>query len=281
MKNCKNCGAAAPNSTSLHSFTCDFCGTKNVDEEYFKELARNSDLGKSNRFMQLGLNSFESDEFIDAEKHFESSVIENDKNPEVWIYLALCKANLIKASNFNKAIKGLNDAISRASSIDDSSEVVTLGKIALANCLVTKIQIISDHYFETADKTFVAYGGDKNAAIAATDDLISGLEKIQTLQSYQISADVQYTELLVSALVKSKSYELKGVLSPELNGHIQNLMTTLLDIYDRNQEVVKLEISSWNENATGVIKLINENRPNNKLLVPKETAKGFLSKFFS
>jgi hypothetical protein len=58
-------------------------------------------------------------------------------------------------------------------------------------------------------------------------------------------------------------------------------MTTLLDIYDRNQEVVKLEISSWNENATGVIKLINENRPNNKLLVPKETAKGFLSKFFS
>lgn len=281
MKNCKNCGAAAPNGTSLHSFTCEFCGTKNVDEEYFKELARNSDLGKSNRFMQLGLNSFESDEFIDAEKHFESSIIENDKNPEVWIYLALCKANLIKASNFNKAIKGLNDAIYRASSIDDSSEIVTMGKIALANCLLTKIQIISDHYFETADKTFVAYGGDKNAAIAATNDLISGLEKIQTLQSYQISADVQYTELLVSALVKSKSYELKGVLSPELTRHIQNLTTTLLEIYDGNQEVVKLEINTWGENATGVIKLINENRPNNKLIEPKETAKGFLSKFFS
>jgi hypothetical protein len=281
MKNCKNCGAAAPNGTSLHSFVCEFCGTKNVDEEYFKELARNSDLGKSNRFMQLGLNSFESDEFIDAEKHFESSIIEDDKNPEVWIYLALCKANLISASNFDKTIKSVKDAIYRASSIDDSSEIVTLGKIALANCLVTKIQNISGHYFDTADKTFVAYGGDKNAAVAASNDLISGLKKIQSLQSYQISADVEYTELLVSALVKSKSYELKGVLSPELLGHIQYLMTTLLDIYDRNQEVVKLEISSWGDNASSVIKLINENRPNNKLIEPKSTTKGFFSKFFS
>jgi hypothetical protein len=58
-------------------------------------------------------------------------------------------------------------------------------------------------------------------------------------------------------------------------------MTTLLDIYDRNQEVVKLEISSWGENASSIIKLINENRPNNKLIEPKSTAKGFLNKFFS
>jgi len=281
LKNCKNCGAAAPNGTSLHSFSCEFCGTKNVDEEYFRELARNSDLGKSNRFMQLGLNSFESDEFIDAEKHFESSIIENDKNPEVWIYLALCKANLIKASNFNKNIKGVKDAIYRASSIDDSSEIVIFGKIALANCLVTKIQNISGHYFETADKTYVAHGGDKNAAIAASHDLISGLEKIQSLESYVISSDVEYVGLLVSALVKSKSYESKGVVSPELHSLIQHLMTTLLDIFDRNQEVVKLEISSWGENASGVIKLFNENRPNNKLIEPKTTTKGFLSKFFS
>jgi hypothetical protein len=281
VKNCRNCGAPAPSSISLHSFSCEFCGTKNVDEEYFKEVARNSDLGKSNRFMQLGLNSFESDEFVDAEKHFESSIIENDKNPEVWIYLALCKSNLIKASNFNKIIKGIKDAINRAESIDDSSDIVTLGKIAISDCLIAKIKHISDHYFETADKTFFAYGGDKNAATAAAGDLISALEKIQFLQSFTITADIEYTELLVSALVKSLSYEKKGVLSPELHSHIQNVLSSVLEIYDRNKEIVNLEINSWDENSSAVIKIINENRPNNKLIEPKTTAKGFLSRFFS
>jgi hypothetical protein len=282
MKNCRNCGAPASQSTSLHTFVCEFCNTKNVDEDYFREIAKNSDVAKSNRFIQLGLNAFSSDEFGEAEKHFESSILENDKVPEAWIYLGLSKAQLITASNFNKTIKGIKDVISRADLIDATNDVVNLGKIAIADCLVTKIKNISGHYFETADKTFNAYGRDKNAALSAFDDLVSGLNKIQELNTFEVSADFDYSSLLIFGLVKITAYEKHGISFDKFGSTGRNLLTNLLNIYDRNPELVKQAILEWGLNASKVAKLINENRPSNPIPVqePASAVKGFLGKFF-
>uniref|UniRef100_UPI0040472114 hypothetical protein n=1 Tax=Polynucleobacter sp. TaxID=2029855 RepID=UPI0040472114 len=283
MKNCRNCGAPASQSTSLHTFVCEFCSTKNVDEDYFKEIAKNSDVAKSNRFIQLGLNAFSSDEFGEAEKHFESSILENDKVPEAWIYLALSKAELITASNFSKNIKGIKDAISRADSIDATSDVVSLGKIAIADSLVKKIKDISGHYFDTADKTFNAFGRDKSAALSSFDDLTSGLSKIEELNVFQVSADFEYSSLLIYGLVKITFYEKHGIPFDKFGSTGRNLLKNLLDIYDRNPELVKQEISEWGLNASKVAKLINESRPSNPIPVqePASVVKGFLGKFFS
>jgi hypothetical protein len=283
MKNCRNCGAPASQSTSLHTFVCEFCNTKNVDEDYFREIAKNSDVAKSNRFIQLGLNAFSSDEFGEAEKHFESSILENDKVPEAWIYLGLSKAQLITASNFNKTIKGIKDVISRADLIDATNDVVNLGKIAIADCLVTKIKNISGHYFETADKTFNAYGRDKNAALSAFDDLVSGLNKIQELNTFEVSADFDYSSLLIFGLVKISAYEKYDISFDKFGSAGRNLLTNLLNIYDRNPELVKQEILEWGLNASKVAKLINENRPSNPIPVqePASVVKGFLGKFFT
>lgn len=282
MKNCRNCGAPASQSTSLHTFICEFCNTKNLDEDYFKEIAIKSDVAKSNRFIQLGLNAFSSDEFGEAEKHFESSILENDIVPEAWIYLGLTKAQLITATNFNQTIKGIKDAISRADLIDATSDEVNLGKIAIADCLVTKIKDISEYYFETADKTFNAFGRDKNAALLAYDDLASGLIKIKELNAFEVSADFDYSSLLIFGLVKITFYEKYGISFDKFGSNGINLLTNLLDIYDRNPELVKQKISEWGLNASKVAKLINESRPSNPIPVqkPASLAKGFLGKFF-
>jgi hypothetical protein len=283
MKNCRNCGAPSSQSASLHTFICEFCNTKNVDDEYFKEIAKNSDVLKSNRFMALGLNAFSSEEFADAEKHFESSILENDKDPQAWIYLGLCKANLISASNFAKNIKSIKDVIERSESIDASSDIVNLGKIAIANCLVEKINDIASYYFETADKIFNAYGRDKNAALSAFDDLSNGLSKIQELNTFQVSADFEYCALLILGLVRVSYYEKYGLSLNQFQPLGKNLLENLIDIYDRNPDLVKQRIESWGTNASKVAKLINEVRPNSSIPIqePISVVKGFLGKLFS
>lgn len=283
MKNCRNCGAPSSQSASLHTFICEFCNTKNVDDEYFKEIAKNSDVLKSNRFMALGLNAFSSDEFSDAEKHFESSILENDKDPQAWIYLGLCKANLISASNFVKNIKGIKDAIARSESIDIRNDIVNLGKIAIANCLVEKITDIASYYFETADKTFNAYGQDKNAALSSFNDLSAGLNKIQELNAFRVSADFEYCALLILGIVRISYYEKYGLSFNQFDPTSKNLLENLIDIYDRNPDLVKQGIGAWGNSGSKVAKLINENRPNSSIPVQEPTSlvKGFLGKLFS
>jgi tetratricopeptide (TPR) repeat protein len=283
MKNSRNCGAPASQSISLHTFICDFCNTKNVDEDYFKEIAKSTDLGKSNRFMQLGLNAFTSDEFGDAEKHFENSISENDKNPEAWIYLGLCKAHLITASNFQKSIKGIKDALSRADFIDSTSETIILGKITIANSLVNKIKEISDYYFSTADKTFNAFGENEGAAHSSINDLSEGIRKIQELDQFDVSADVDYSNLLLSGLIRVTSYDKYSSVINKLQINIDTILLALLEIYDRNPDAVKLSIGLWNSKASvRISKLINEKRPNNQIsIIETKKDKGFFGKLFS
>lgn len=282
MKNCKNCGAAAPASASQHSYVCEYCNTKNVDDDYFKEVARTADFGKSDRYAQLGINAYVSDEFENAEKHFESSVLENDKNAEVWIYLALCKSSLLTASNFDKNVKAINDAFKRAFAIDSNSEVVNSGKIAIFEKLTVRVASISDYYFETAAKTFVAFGKDKNAANSAVSDLVRGIDRITTLLDYQVTDSSNYAGLLIDGLAQCVIYEQRGASSSSLSTAKNTLLTTLISILDQNEDLIKRSVLDRGSSGRLVLKLLNQARPG-IIPAPQEEKKsgGFLSRFFS
>lgn len=282
MRNCKNCGASAPPISSQHSYVCEYCSTKNVDEDYFKELARTSDLGKSDRHAQLGINAYVSDQFDVAEKHFEASVLEHDKNAQVWIYLALCKASLLSASNFDKNIKAVNDSISRAHSIEGDSDVVTSGKIAIFDKLTSRVVNIADYFFETAHKTYVALGKSKDAANSATSDVVRGAERIATLSHYHVTDSQDYASLIIDGLGQVMFYDQKGANSTALKQTMQSLESELLSVFDKNPDLILRSLDHHAENGNLVRRLLSNQRSGSLAMPPEEKkSKGFLSKFFS
>lgn len=282
MKNCKNCGASAPPVSSQHSYVCEYCNTKNVDEDYFKELARTSDLGKSDRHAQLGINAYVSDQFDVAEKHFEASVLEHDKNAQVWIYLALCKSSLLTASNFDKNIKAIGDSVNRAQSIDGDSDVVSSGKIAIFDKLTSRTAVISDYFFETAHKTYVALGKSKDGANGALSDVVRGVQKIAALTNFHVADSHDHTGLVVDALGQIIFYEQKGAQSNSLDQAKQALVSEILNVFDRNRELVVRTLEHRGGVGKSVTRLLSTVRPGSITPPPEEKkAKGFLSKFFS
>lgn len=180
VSSCKSCGASAPARSGLMSFVCEYCGTKNVDEEYFKIYATKVDTQKAGRLLQLGLIGFSSGNYADAEKHLEASALEDINNPEVWIYLSLCKAQTVKASHFNKNFRAAKDCFERAMAIDSNSELVVLGGVELGNRFLAASVKSAKYYFDTASKKYFALGENKDAAKAAVSESQSGLEVLKT-----------------------------------------------------------------------------------------------------
>lgn len=282
MKNCRNCGASSPAVANERTYVCEYCKTKNVDEDFFKELARTSDLGKSDRHAQLGIMAYVSDQFDVAEKHFEASVLENDRDAQVWIYLALCKSSLLSASNFERNIKAISHSLERASSIDGISDVIASGKIAIFDRLISRTTVIADYFFETAHKTYVAMGKNKDGANAATLDVVRGVQKIAVLSNFHVTDSHEFSGLLVDALGQTLFYEQKGALSSSFDQVKQLLVSEFFNISEENPELVARTLESRGEVGKSIGKYLNTIRPGSVSLLPDEKKpKGFLSKFFS
>jgi len=281
MKNCKNCGAAAPPSSSQHSYVCEYCNTKNVDEEYFKEVAKTSDVGKSDRYAQLGINAYTSDEFATAEKHFESSVLENDKNAQVWLYLALCKSSLITASNFDKNIKGISDSLKRAEEIDSTSEIISAGRIAIFEKLVSRVSSISNYFFQTGQDTFIALGKSKDAANSATQEIETGINRISTLFNYKIQDSYSYVNLLINGLGHCVLYEQRGATTKSLIESREKIEGELIEIINVNSELIKRCLQDSGAMGSLATKKLSNLKPEIISAPPQEEKKGFFGKLFS
>ncbi len=134
------------------------------------------------------------------------------------------------------------------------------------------IKALSGLYFDAADAIFIKQGRNKNAAYSASNDLINGLERLESLNTCKISADAQYTEILVSGLIKGLTYRNQGLVLPQLKSLIDSLLFNLLEIYDRNSKLVSSEVEKYATKGTALANLIEQQRPK---------PKGLLGKFFS
>jgi tetratricopeptide (TPR) repeat protein len=174
---CKSCGAAPPPSTSHVAFVCEYCGTKNVNDQYFIERAKNIDASKSNRHFGLGVVAFNSGDYQTAEKQFEQAVQEDDLSTDSWIYLAHTKAKTIKPSNFSRHIAVAINCINKAKEIDPNAEIVEYGSAAIANSFLAESNKAAQYYFDTAEKKLIAFG--KNGSHEAASEAALGLSLIK------------------------------------------------------------------------------------------------------
>ena len=282
LTNCKNCGATPPQSSSQYSYVCEYCGAKNVDNDYFKVVANTSDIGKSERYARLGLSAFASDEFESAVENFESSILENDGNAEVWIYLALCKSHLLTASNFDRTTKRVDDALRRALELDSTSELVVNGRIAIFETLVRRVATVADYYYETAYKSYVAFGSNKSAASAASPEVEKALDRVAILPKYRVASSSDYVLLLTDSILQCHLYQTKGATSPELESRKSVALGELLALFDENEELIKRNLDARGESVNPVVRLISDARPGRIIVSSVVTKpKGFLRKLFS
>lgn len=175
---CKQCGA--PSASAARKFTCDYCGTLNVDEEFFKHLARDTEATTEDRFYQVALSQYLANDFVEAEKSLTSCVTQSAPfSADAWIYLALCKARLLKPSNFDKSLALTLQYIERASDQAGDSKNVAYSRVVLGNQFLESATRAMQYFFATAKKKYVAYGENRDAAQSAFDEAARGIKAVQ------------------------------------------------------------------------------------------------------
>jgi len=236
ITNCKSCGASPPSNSSNISFICEYCGTKNVDDQYFIERAKNIDASKANRFFGLGLVAFNSGDYQQAEAQFEQAVKEDDHNLDAWIYLAHTKAKTLKPSNFSKNILVAINCIKKAREIDSHAEVVEYGSSAIANSFLSEANNAAQYYFDTAQKKLVAYG--KSGAAGVASEAVIGFSLIKNAFSLAPSDSKLIAASDIYALSQIYHFSDLGVYSSEIESFGYYFFDNLYGVYSKNKDVV-------------------------------------------
>jgi tetratricopeptide (TPR) repeat protein len=263
---CKSCGASGRDVSPRGSFVCKYCGTTNVDEKFFKEYASHLDLGKANRLLQRGLTHFDSGDYERAEQHLEASILEDDGNPETWVYLAICKAHTLQVSQFVGRCRTAASCLQRAVDIDGSAEVVQAGKVLVANLLLASSVKSAVYYFDNAEKKFVAFS---NPAITF-DEALNGFEMLDVGRELNPTD----SELLASASVVALGAILhleRHKVQPQLISERKELyLEQLLTLYDHRPDVVNDAVSKHPSVGGKIQSLLLSRRTQSSAIVPSD-----------
>jgi tetratricopeptide (TPR) repeat protein len=254
---CRSCGASPPSDSSRVAFVCEYCGTKNVDDQYFIERAKNIDASKADRYFGLGMVAFNSGDYQQAEKQFEQAVQEDDHNLDGWIYLAHTKAKTLKASNFGKHILVAINCIKKAKELDSNAEIVQFGSAAIANSFLAESIGASQYYFDTAEKKLVAYG--KNGASAVASEAHSGFSLIRDAFSLNPNDSKLIATSSIYALYQTFRFDDLKINSQQLKKDNEYFFDVFYGIYLNHKEVA-LEVLAQSPRYKGRITTLLEKK---------------------
>jgi Tfp pilus assembly protein PilF len=232
---CRSCGASPPSNSSHVSFVCEYCGTKNVDDQYFIERAKNIDASKANRYFGLGLVAFNSGDYQQAEKQFEQAVQEDDHNIDGWIYLAHTKAKTLKPSNFGKHILVAINCIKKAQEIDANAEIVQFGSAAIANSFLAESIAAAQYYFDTAEKKLVAFG--KGGAAGVASEVQTGFSLLKDAFSLNPTDTRLIAASSIYAMSQTFRFDDLGIGSQQMKKDGAYFFDVLYGVYSKHKEV--------------------------------------------
>ncbi len=273
MDNCKSCGASKPATSSNFSFVCEYCGAKNVDDQYFIERAKSIDSNKASSCFHLGLVAFNAGDYPQADLQFMEAVKEDGLNTDAWIYLAHTKAKTLKPSNFEKNLAIAVNCIQKAKEIDAHAEVVEFGSNAIANSFLAQAVVGSKYYFDTAEKRFVAYG-------QGTSEVVDEVEKGYALinKAFSLSPTDSSLIALASAYAISQTFRFDDevrISSPVLKSSRSIYSEKLFAIYVKNKEVAENAIGSFEKYQNKIQYLMEKmSKASSKSATPARDSEG-------
>lgn len=253
---CKSCGAQS-NAVNQLSFVCEFCGTKNVDDQYLQNLAVQKATSEANsKSFQLGLISIQGNDIAAAEKQFEAAISEDSNNPDAWVYLAYCKAALVKPSNYEKNIGVARQAIQKAKSLTNSSEEVDSGVVLVGGKFLQASVSASAYYLDTAMKKFLAYGENASARKMAVQEATLGLGILR--DAIQM-AEANFELVAVAGVYAySKSFELINSIGHDqvLADFVEEFGKILVQVNQHRPELIQRELEKCDPKVAKSIKAI-------------------------
>jgi Tfp pilus assembly protein PilF len=253
---CKSCGAQS-NAVNQLSFVCEFCGTKNVDDQYLQNLAVQKATSEANsKSFQLGLISIQGNDIAAAEKQFEAAVSEDSNNPDAWVYLAYCKAALVKPSNYEKNIGVARQAIQKAKSLTNSSEEVDSGVVLVGGKFLQASVSASAYYLDTAMKKFLAYGENASARKMAVQEATLGLG---ILRDAIHMAEANFELVAVAGVYAySKSFELINSIGHDqvLADFMEEFGKILVQVNQQRPELIQRELEKCDPKVIKSIKAV-------------------------
>jgi Tfp pilus assembly protein PilF len=263
---CKSCGAPSNASASLFSFICDYCGTKNVDPEYLKQYASKIDIAKANHSFQLGLVAIKSEDFKNAEKHLEASVLEDANNSESWVYLALSKVALIKPSNYEKYYDSAIQCLNKAKLIQPDSDIYLNGSILVQSKLLETSTIGASYFIDTAYKKNLAYSGSSQAISAAGEEATKGLGLINNAYQLGIANAELASKALVYAAANCIEFKNKIGNYGDIEDKYKFYIAELNKIYIKRRDLVENELNLFTPQKSQIQKSLDKLSQQNNVL---------------
>ncbi len=150
----------------VSSWKCEFCKTVNYNQEYIKLYAKNIDFSKTHNLLQVGMASYEGQDYQKALDIFEKILFENSACQDAWVYAALCTAYLADLSNLEKSAKKADSYLAKARELNPDSVLVSVGNSVTRNVLGKALLKAIKRSCEMAEKNYFAYESiDKSHAI--------------------------------------------------------------------------------------------------------------------
>ena len=201
INRCVSCGAPAPANRSDFHFTCEFCGTYNVDQEYLLQKAKSGEIKTQNKYFESALLAIDSGDYEKASKLIEEALNQDSNNQDALIYQAFCSAALIKPSNFEKNLKISEVALNRAKNINEN-ESYELGKNQVTNMFLEQSPNAANYFFDTAKKKLLAYGSETNGKIHYLTEMTRGINVFKKIIELNPTNLERKVSILIIALDK-------------------------------------------------------------------------------
>jgi hypothetical protein len=250
LNRCVSCGAPAPASRSDFHFTCEFCGTKNVDEEYLKEKAKSIESKTSNSAFESALTAIEVGDFEKATVLIDEALIQDNNNQDILIFHAYCHAALTKPSNFEKNFKVAEISLSKAKKLGET-EVFTLGKTQVSNMFLDRAESAGNYFYDTAEKKLIAFGDNDSTRKSFLDETLKGLNLFEKIIELNPTEKEKKIQIIVTALDKIYSFPGSDSSSQEYSNKKKYFFEKLYDIYKDNNDVVENIVNRLPEKKLG------------------------------
>jgi tetratricopeptide (TPR) repeat protein len=162
---CKSCGAASAVNSVSSSWKCDFCGSVNYIDGYVEAYLNKIDLSKISSYMRLAKTAYESHNFEEAARKFDSALTEDSNNLEAWAYKGLALSHTINLSNLQMVASEVNECFKVAKSLDSGDDDFFLVANTVAHERVIKELLRSARReIEQGDKSEFAFSHDLELA---------------------------------------------------------------------------------------------------------------------
>jgi hypothetical protein len=250
LNRCVSCGAPAPANRSDFHFTCEFCGTKNVDEEYLKEKAKSIESKTGNNAFESALMAIEAGDFEKATGLIDEALKQDNNNQEILIFHAYCHAALTKPSNFEKNFKVAEISLNKAKNLGDT-EVFTLGKTQVSNMFLDRAESAGNYFFDTAEKKLIAFGDNQSTRQSFLDETLKGINLFEKTIELNPTEKEKKIKILVTAIDKIHSFSGSESSSQEYTNKKKYFFEKLFEIYKDNKEVVENIVNRLPEKKLG------------------------------